>query len=181
MTPGRLSMLIEELLSCEAVRFGDFTLTSGKKSRYYVDIKRASCNPDILSEITDMFSYEAVECDKVAGVELGAVPLVVAYSLRNKVPLLIIRKKGRDHGTRKMIVGDLKEGDRILLLEDVVTSGGSVLGAIDLLEEAGASVVGVLSVVDREEGGTEPLNQRVDFRSLVKASDLLEEADRRGF
>ena len=87
-------MLIEELLSCQAVRFGDFTLTSGKKSRYYVDIKRASCNPDILSKITDLFSYEAVECDKVAGVELGAVPLVVAYSLRNKVPLLIIRKKG---------------------------------------------------------------------------------------
>ena len=172
-------MLIEELLSCEAVRFGDFTLTSGKKSRYYVDIKKASCRPDILSRIIDLFSYEAIECDKVAGVELGAVPLVVAYSLRNKMPFLIIRKKGRVHGTGKAIEGNLKRGDKVLLLEDVVTSGGSVLGAMDLLEEAGAEVIGVLTVVDREEGGTGPLTDRVDFRSLVRAGDLLDEANKR--
>ncbi|MGA1822401.1 MAG: orotate phosphoribosyltransferase [Thermoplasmatota archaeon] len=170
-------MLLDDLVSCGAVRFGDFTLTSGKKSRYYVDIKKASVNPDVLREITRLFGEIGVECDRVAGVELGAVPLIVSYSLQKGIPFVIIRKGDRKHGTKKKYEGEMIEGDRILLLEDVVTSGGSVIKAIDIIEEAGASVEAVIAVVDREEGGTDLIGQRAAFHSLVKAKDLLSGAD----
>lgn len=172
-------MLIDELVKSGAVKFGDFTLTSGKKSKYYVDIKRASSNPRVLGSITEGFSSYGVEADKVAGVELGAVPLIVAYSLQNELPFIIIRKKGREHGTRKGYEGQLNPGERVLLLEDVITSGGSVLRAIDIIEEAGGEVVKVLTVVDRQEGGTEPVNRRSSLGSLVTAEDLLNASEKK--
>ncbi len=174
-------MLMDDLIYCGALRFGDFTLTSGAKSRYYVDIKRASSDPAILKRITEGFMVHNVEADKVAGVELGAVPLIVAYSLNKGIPFIIIRKGDREHGTKKRIEGDIVPGERILLLEDVVTSGGSVIKAVDELESAGAKVVRIISVVDREEGGTDRVSARAPFTALVKAKDLLEEASRRGY
>jgi orotate phosphoribosyltransferase len=175
--PGGQFMLISDLVSCGAVKFGDFTLTSGKKSRYYVDIKKASTRPDILRKIVKGFSDMGYHPDRVAGVELGAVPLIVAYSILNDVPFVIIRKGEREHGMKNKIEGSIRSGDRVLLLEDVVTSGGSVLKAMDVLEGSGAIVEAVISVVDREEGGTEPIGDRTNFHSLVRARDLLAVAD----
>ncbi|MBN1389566.1 MAG: orotate phosphoribosyltransferase [Candidatus Thermoplasmatota archaeon] len=169
-------LLVDQLLECGALRFGDFTLTSGRKSRYYVDIKRASSRPEVLKEITRGFIEYGVDCDKVAGMELGAVALIVSYSLRTGKQFIIIRKGGREHGTKRKIEGEVLPGERILLLEDVVTSGGSVLEAIDRIEEAGGKVTSVLSVVDREEGGTEKVKERASFRSLVTAGELLKMA-----
>lgn len=176
---GVVHLLLDDLVDCEALRFGDFTLTSGKKSKYYVDIKKASSIPDILKRITEGFASSEVECDKVAGVELGAVPLIVSYSLLKGVPFIIIRKAGREHGTKRKFEGIIEQGDRILLLEDVITSGGSVLQAIDTIEEAGGEVVSILTVVDREEGGTEKVEKRAPFSALVRARDLIAEGDRR--
>jgi orotate phosphoribosyltransferase len=176
---GVKGLLLDDLVECGALRFGDFTLTSGKKSRYYVDIKKASSRPAILKEIINGFGSMDVDCDRVAGVELGAVPLIVAYSLEKRVPFIIIRKEGREHGTKRKMEGEIEKGDRILLLEDVVTSGGSVIQAIDRIEEAGGKVESVLTVVDREEGGTDRVAERAPFKALVRAKDLLEEADRR--
>ena len=148
MTREQLLKRIKETAYLE----GDFTLRSGKKSKYYVDIKRASSRPEILSKMISGFKDLGIDCDKVAGMELGAVALIVAYSLKTDLPFLIIRKGGREHGTKRKIEGDIKPGEKILLLEDVVTSGGSVIQAIDIVEEAGGEVVAVLTVVDREEG-----------------------------
>ncbi|MGA1866805.1 MAG: orotate phosphoribosyltransferase [Thermoplasmatota archaeon] len=169
-------MLIEQLMECGALRFGDFTLTSGKKSRYYVDIKKASSRPEILREITRSFIDFGLQCDKVAGMELGAVALIVSYSLQTGKRFVIIRKGEREHGTRRKIEGEILPGERILLLEDVVTSGGSVMEAIDRIEEAGGKVIGVLCVVDRREGGTERVMERALFKSLVTAEELLEKS-----
>jgi orotate phosphoribosyltransferase len=124
------------------------------------------------------FKDLGINCDKVAGMELGAVALIVAYSLKTDMPFLIIRKGGREHGTKRKIEGDIKPGEKILLLEDVVTSGGSVIQAIDIVEEAGGEVVAVLTVVDREEGGTDKVMDRAKFIPLVRAKELLELADR---
>jgi orotate phosphoribosyltransferase len=172
-------MLIDDLIECGALRFGDFTLTSGAKSRYYVDIKKASSDPRILSRITNAFIGMGIEAEKVAGVELGAVPLIVAYSLQSGIPFVIIRKGDREHGTKKKIEGEVRQGEKVLLLEDVVTSGGSVINAVDELERIGAKVVHIISVVDREEGGTDKVSARAPFDALVRAKDLLREADRR--
>lgn len=176
---GVSGLLLDDLVECKALRFGDFTLTSGKKSRYYIDIKKASAFPSILRKITDGFKSFGVECDKVAGVELGAVPLIVSYSLETGIPFVIVRKPGREHGTKRGVEGEIDKGDRILLLEDVVTSGGSVIQAIDRLEEEGGNVVSVITVVDREEGGTDRISEMVPFNALLKAGDLLAEADKR--
>lgn len=171
--------MLDDLVECGALRFGDFTLTSGKKSKYYVDIKKASSRPDILKRITEGFMEMDAPCDKVAGVELGAVPLIVSYALQKEVPFIIIRKGGREHGTKRKFEGNIEKGDRVLLLEDVVTSGGSVIQAIDTIEEAGGEVVSILTVVDREDGGTDKVSQRGTFKALVRAKELLEEADNR--
>jgi orotate phosphoribosyltransferase len=106
--------------------------------------------------------------------ELGAVALIVAYSLESGIPFVIIRKGGREHGTKRKIEGEIDPGEKVLLLEDVVTSGGSVIQAIDRIEEIGGEVVAVLSVVDREEGGTEKVKERANFLPLVRARELLE-------
>ncbi len=170
--------MIDDLVSCGALRFGDFTLTSGRHSSYYVDIKKATGIPEILDNITSKFMEQNIECEKVAGMELGAVPLICAYSLRKRVPFIIVRKKGRAHGTKERIEGRIEKGDRVLLLEDVVTSGGSVLDAAELLKLQGADIVGILSVVDREEGGTDKVSSIARFNALVTAKDLLQRAKR---
>jgi orotate phosphoribosyltransferase len=166
-------LLVSDLVDCGAVRFGTFILTSGKKSDYYVDIKKATSDPSILEEITRRFVEHHIRADRVAGVELGAVPLIVAYSMETRIPFIIIRKGDRSHGTERRFEGEILPGEKILLIEDVVTSGSSVITAMNTIEESGGIIVAVLAVVDREEGGSERISDRVEFHTLLRASDLL--------
>ncbi len=166
-------MLRDKLIEVGAIKFGDFTLTSGKRSRYYIDIKKASTKVEIL-DLMGNFLAKKVEGDLVAGVELGAVPLVVVTALKTKKNYLIIRKAEKTHGTRKMIEGDYKKGQIVDLIEDVVTTGKSVIRAIKILREEGLIVERVICIVDREEGGKENIeNENVKLFSLLKAGDLL--------
>lgn len=168
--------LIAALKACGAVRYGDFTLASGKKSKYYIDIKKASTDPGTLKIIARQAALRIKEMDVdiVAGVELGGVPLATAVSLETELPLLIVRKSVKDYGTKSRFVGDLKPKDRLVMLEDVTTSGGSVRDAIEVVREAGAWVKYVITVVDREEGAGEKLKEAdVRLVPLVSASDLL--------
>ena len=168
--------LIAALKACGAVRYGDFTLASGKKSKYYIDIKRASTDPKTLKLIAQQAAsrIKQMDVDIVAGVELGGVPLATAVSLETELPLLIVRKAVKDYGTKSRFVGDIKPKNRLVILEDVTTSGGSVRDAIDVIRETGASVKYVISVVDREEGAKENLNKAgTELIPLVSASDLL--------
>lgn len=168
--------LIAALKACGAVRYGDFTLASGKKSKYYIDIKRASTDPKTLKLIAQQAAsrIKQMDVDIVAGVELGGVPLATAVSLETELPLLIVRKAVKDYGTKSRFVGDIKPENRLVMLEDVTTSGGSARDAIDVIRETGASVKYVISVVDREEGAKENLNEAgTELIPLVSASDLL--------
>jgi orotate phosphoribosyltransferase len=168
--------LIAALKACGAVRYGDFTLASGKKSKYYIDIKKASTDPRTLKIIARQAAsrIREMDVDTVAGVELGGVPLATAVSLETELPLLIVRKSIKDYGTKSRFVGDLKPEDRLVILEDVTTSGGSVKDAIEVVRETGASVKYVITVVDREEGAEEKLKEAgVQLVPLVSASDLL--------
>jgi len=166
-------MLKEELVRTGAIQFGDFTLASGKKSRYYVDIKKASTRVRVLRLMAEEIS-RYVQGDILAGVELGAVPLTVATAMLTEKDYLIIRKGKKDYGTGKMIEGTFERGMRVDIIEDVVTTGGSVLRAVKILRENGLKVQRVICVVDREEGGGENLaREGVELISLVKASELL--------
>ena len=168
--------LIAALKACGAVRYKNFTLASGKKSKYYIDIKKASTDPKTLKIIARQAALriKEMDVDTVAGVELGGVPLATAVSLETELPLLIVRKSVKDYGTKSRFVGDLKPEDRLVMLEDVTTSGGSVRDAIEVVREAGASLKYVITVVDREEGAGEKLKEAdVELVPLVSASDLL--------
>lgn len=167
--------LIRLLKGCGALKFGKFILTSGKESNYYVDIKLAVTKPEILSKIAEMM-MEHVENEKlIAGMELGAVPIATALSLKTKKPFLIIRKGERNHGTMKQIEGDFSAGDTVVVVEDVCTTAGSLVKSIEILRNAGCVVEKAIVVVDREEGCGEALAAKnVKLISLLKARELKE-------
>jgi orotate phosphoribosyltransferase len=167
-------VLKDELVRCGAVKFGDFTLTSGKKSRYYVDVKQAITIPVILRQIAKEIRANMKDAEVLAGVELGAVPILVAAALESNLPYVIIRKGERTHGTGKKMEGPSVRGKRVLVIEDVTTTGSSVQKAVELLRAEGALVSRVETVVDRGEGATELLKSlKVELHALVTAQDLL--------
>jgi len=170
----QLAKLLKE---CGAIMFGDFTLTSGKKSKYYVDIKKASTDPKILKEIAKEIKNKLPkETERLAGLELGAVPIVVAVSLETDIPYVIIRKGERTHGTGKLIEGTLNERDKVVLIEDVTTTGGSSVKSLEILRNAGCKVDTVITVVDREEGARETINQKgAKLIPLLRITEIMEE------
>ncbi len=173
-----MSKMSEALADCGALQFGDFTLASGAKSSYYIDIKKASTNPKVLrliaQQMAERIGKDGIAVDRIAGVVLGSVPLAAALALETGIPYVMIRKEKKDHGTGKLIEGDLNEGDRVLVVEDVITSAGSSIKAIGTLREAGAMVTDVCSVIDREAGGEGNLRDiGVTLHPLVRASELL--------
>ncbi|ASJ05385.1 orotate phosphoribosyltransferase [Thermococcus barossii] len=168
--------LIDMFFSEGAVLFGRFVLTSGRESDYYINVKKLSTNPRALRIIASLMAEKAralgIEFDRVAGPELGAVPIATALSLETGKPLVIVRKKPKGHGTGSQIEGEVSPGDRILLVEDVTTTGGSVLRAAEVLENAGAEIVAISVVVDREEGAAKRIGEKYRFIPLVTVSEL---------
>ena len=168
------SKLIELLKASGCIKFGEFILASGKKSNYYIDIKKATTNPEILKLIGEIIAEKIKDEDvKVAGVELGSVPIATAVSIIAQKPLLIVRKKPKDYGTKNKIEGELKEGDKVIIVEDVTTTGGSVLKAVKEIRENGGIVDRVFVVVDRLEGAKENLQkENVELIPLVTVEEL---------
>jgi orotate phosphoribosyltransferase len=166
--------LIDLLKECEAIQFGRFVLTSGAVSDYYIDIKKTSKNPNVLKKIAEAMTEYAKGYDVIAGMELGAVPLVVALSLETGIPFAIIRKEKKQHGTGKQIEGSEIKGKKVLLIEDVTTSGGSVIKSIQIIRENKGIVDEVVVVVDREAGAEKKLqNVDISFIPLVSVRDIL--------
>jgi orotate phosphoribosyltransferase len=159
------------LIQFKAIEFGDFILASGAKSTYYIDVKTAVTNPELLSAIAETVSRE-YEFDVIAGVAVGGVPLAVATSLASGKPYAIIRASEKNHGKKELIIGEVR-GKNVLLIEDVTTSGGSGLYGIETLRAAGADADRVITVVDREQGARDMLNNHgIELISLVNVSEL---------
>ncbi len=149
--------VLSTLLDAGAVRFGEFTLTSGEKSDVYIDVKRAWTSPARLELLARALAARVGAADRLAGMELGAVPLVVAVALRTGHDYAVLRKGAREHGTRQPFEGDIPKGARVLLIEDVSTTGGSTLRSVEIVRAAGGVVDRALVVVDRESGAAEHL------------------------
>ena len=165
---------INLLKESNAIQFGRFILRSGTASNYYIDIKKASTRPHILKKIVETMTEYVKDYSVIAGMELGAVPLVVALSLETGVPYVIIRKEKKDHGTGKQIEGVDVKGKKVLIIEDVTTTGNSVIKSINILLENKAIVDKVLVVVDRENGTKEKLQQLgINFVPLISISEIL--------
>ncbi|WP_152043343.1 orotate phosphoribosyltransferase [Salinigranum salinum] len=169
--------LITALRDADAVRFGEFELSHGGTSDYYVDKYLFETDPHCLRLIARAFA-ERVGETKLAGVALGAVPLVAVTSVETDSPYVIVRKKTKEYGTANRIEGRFDTGERVVVLEDIATTGTSALDAVEALREAGAVVDRVVVVVDRQEGARELLaDNDVELEALVTASELLADDD----
>ena len=179
MSPGEVdrARFIAALKAARALQFGTFTLASGRTSPYYVDIKKAVTRPDLLRTIAEGMAPYARDVDRIAGVELGAVPIAAAIGLVSGKPYVMVRKSAKEHGTKHEFEGDLNRGDRVLFVEDVVTTGGTLRAAIERMRGHGALIEDCVCVVDREEGGRMLLAEiTVRLHALLSAKDLLEAA-----
>jgi orotate phosphoribosyltransferase len=177
-----------KILREKSYREGDFTLASGKKSNFYLDVKETALHPEgafvIGAMAVELLEREGVRPFAVGGLTLGADPLATSVSLAYfangmPVPAYIVRKQPKDHGTLAWIEGakTFPKGAGLVVLEDVVTTGGSSLKAVDKLEEAGFRVLGILTVVDRMEGAAEAIRARgLKFFSLCNLPEIRKES-----
>jgi orotate phosphoribosyltransferase len=156
---------------------GDFVLRTGKRSSNYHDKYRFGTRPDLLGRLGEEIAaavreYEP-EAARIAAPELGAVPLAAAAALAGGLPFVIVRKEAKGHGTENRIEGGFAAGELVCLVEDVVTTGGAAVSAVEALREAGLRVSTAVCVVDREEGGADALARAaVRLRPLLRASEL---------
>lgn len=165
------------LFKQRAFSFGDFTLSSGQKSNYYIDSKKAIFNSYILNSLTS-FLYDEIkefDFDCIGGMETGAIPLtVMMFSMLNHPNYegFYIRKTPKPHGSGNLIEGNIKPGMKAIILEDVVSTAGSVMKAISEVEKVGVSVINVTCIVDRLMGGREIIEQKCSFRSIFTIKDF---------
>jgi orotate phosphoribosyltransferase len=157
---------------------GDFVLRSGRRSRYYLDKYRFETRPDLLGALAERLAVQvrehAADSVRLAAPELGAVALAAAASLASGLPFLIVRDAPKTYGTTQQIEGAYEPGERVCVIEDVVTSGGALAKAVDVLREAGLAVDTAVCVVDRDEGGVDALARHgVRLRSLFTASEIV--------
>jgi len=162
-----------------AYKEGDFTLRSGRKSHYLVDKYEFETRPDLLRAIARELARMLPEgTDRLAGVELGGVPLAAAVALESGLPYVIVRKGRKGHGIDRPIEGELVPGDNVVLIEDVVTTGGAACAAARTLTEAGAREVEALVVVDRQEGAEAAFREAgIRYRALFTRDSLGIEPD----
>ena len=169
---------LRELFLERAIQFGDFTLASGKKSSYYINSKKVLFHAEAISLLGDLL-YDAtkdLEFEAIGGLEVGAIPMaaaaLVAYHRAGR-PLegFFVRKSAKGHGSQELVEGQVKAGDRVVVIDDVLTTAGSVIQAIRAVEAAGATVVRVICICDRLQGAREAL-ANYDYRPLYTIRDF---------
>lgn len=171
---------LAEFVRDRAVLHGAVKLASGRKSDYYIDGKQVTHSPKGLQLIATAIRAElhALAVDSIGGLEIGAIPIVAAVSLdsvdsEHPIPSFIVRKEVKSHGAKKLIEGVLSDGDRVVVVDDVVTTGNSIIQAIDAVEKRGCTVVLAMTIVDRLSGAAEALAERnVTYRPLLTIEDL---------
>ncbi len=160
---------------------GTFTLRSGRTSSYYLDKYLFSTRPEILGPVADLFAstIERIEqetgerADRLAGAELGGIPLVTATALRLGRPCVFIRNQKKDYGTAKQLEGKLEAGESVVFLEDVATTAGQAIEACRTIAETGATVLAAIAVIDRQEGAAENMEAAgIRFERLFTKVDL---------
>lgn len=173
---SRLIQLFHE----RALKFGDFTLASGKKSTYYLDGKQISLHSEGLRLVSHglLELLQDVDFAAIGGMSIGADPIVggvltAAAEQKKSLAGFLVRKEAKGHGTNRFIEGPVSPGMKVIVIDDVVTTGGSALQAVDRIVEFGCEVVGVVGIVDRKEGGADNFSARqLPFRALLTIEDF---------
>ena len=153
---------------------GEFTLRSGRKSSYYLDKYLFETHPDVLAELGRMFAERLTPAvQRIAGAELGAVALAASTAMASGKPFVIIRNQKKDYGTSKLVEGKLEPGETVMIVEDVLTTGGQVIEAAKTLKDAGAKIEKIVAVIDRLEGARENIESAgYVYESLFTTKDL---------
>lgn len=169
---------LKELYLARAVSFGTFTLASGKTSTYYINSKKVLFHGEAIALLGELL-YQATSdlpIQAIGGLEVGAIPMAAAAAMRyhqhgRAIEGFFVRKEAKGHGSKQRVEGEVKAGDRVAVIDDVLTTGGSVLQAIEEVEKIGAKVERVVCVVDRLQGAREAL-AKYDFRPLFTIRDF---------
>jgi orotate phosphoribosyltransferase len=176
---------LADLLRAKSLVRGEITLSSGQKSNYYLDCKLTTLDPEgaLLTGycVLELLSEMELQPDAIGGLSMGADPVVSAAIIvsqieRRPLPGFLVRKEAKKHGRQKQIEGlEKPDGKRVVIVDEVCTTGGSTQDAIDAAEREGCQVIAVISLVDREEGGSEKLRAKYNYRSVFTARELLQE------
>jgi uridine monophosphate synthetase len=156
---SELRALVQRLSEIGGVRFGEFVLKSGITSPFYIDLRVVISHPAVLAEVGRLMAAEVARCraDRIAGIPYAGLPLAVAASLAGGLPLVYPRREEKAYGTRRRIEGTFQPGERVVVIDDIVTDGASKLEAIEPLEAAGLVVEDLVVLIDREQGARERL------------------------
>uniref|UniRef100_UPI00398F43A9 uridine 5'-monophosphate synthase n=1 Tax=Pristiophorus japonicus TaxID=55135 RepID=UPI00398F43A9 len=174
-----MESVVSELYGVQGVKFGDFVLKSGISSPIYFDLRVIVSYPTLMNQVSDLLWQTAnkagIKCNSVCGVPYTALPLASIICSSNGIPMLIRRKEAKDYGTRRLVEGTIIPGETCLIIEDVVTSGSSVLETADVLRKEGLKVTDAVVLLDREQGGRARLDEEgICLHSVCSLSKLLE-------
>ena len=172
-----LNDLYTQFFTADCIKFGEFKLKSGIMSPIYVDFRVLVSKPELLRKVGEAVAakLDEMDYDLIAGIPYAGIPIAVAASLASGKPMIYPRKEVKDYGTAKAIEGEFQPGQKVVVIDDIITDGASKIEAIKPLEEAGLVVKDVLIVLDREQGGGRILEKAgYELRSVGKLSEVLE-------
>ncbi|XP_075412426.1 uridine 5'-monophosphate synthase [Tenrec ecaudatus] len=177
--PASLAPLVTCLYDVQAFKFGDFVLKSGLSSPVYIDLRGIVSRPRLLSQVADILFQTArnaeISFDTVCGVPYTALPMATVLCSTNQIPMLIRRKEKKDYGTKRLVEGAVNPGETCLIIEDIVTSGSSVLETVEVLQKEGLKVTDAVVLLDREQGGKEMLAAHgIRLHAVCTLSKMLE-------
>ncbi len=174
---GSKTVLCKELFEIGAVKFGVFKLKSGLLSPIYIDLRVLVSHPNVLRNVASELvkTTKPLKFDRIAGIPYAAIPIATAVSLQANYPMIYPRKEQKGYGTKKNIEGIYKEGETVLVYDDLITKGTSKFEAIAPLEDAGLKVKDIVVLIDREQGGPQDLKEKgYELHSVLKISELLD-------
>jgi orotate phosphoribosyltransferase len=169
--------LLKQLQDIGIIKYGDFILKSGAKSSIYIDLRELVAYPKLLNLVSQLMWQFAknLQCDLVCGVPYNAIPLATCISINQNIPMLIKRKEVKEYGTKKQLEGKFLSGQTCLIIEDVITTGSSILETIDVLEKEKITVTDILVLVEREKSARDNLEKRgYQLHSVYTLDELLE-------
>jgi len=167
--------LAAALYQIGAIQFGEFTLKSGQTSSIYINLRKIISYPKLMREVATLM-WDAVsqsKFDLVCGVPYTALPIATCLALDHDIPMVMRRKEKKEYGTKQLIEGDFKPGQHCLIIEDVITTGGSIVETAADLQQAGLIVSDTVLLIDREQGGRKNLEKQFKVHSIFTISEIL--------
>lgn len=174
MIHNKASLAIE-LYQIGAIQFGEFTLKSGQTSSIYINLRKIISYPKIMRTVAALMwdSVSQSKFDLVCGVPYTALPIATCLALDHDLPMVMRRKEKKEYGTKQLIEGDFKQGQHCLIIEDVITTGGSIIETATDLQQAGILVTDTVLLIDREQGGRQNLEKQFKVHSIFTISEIL--------